>query len=637
VNVASGLTIYSNLAALNAERRLGQNTKALEQSFTRLSSGLRINRASDDAAGLAISAALNADARVYSQGIRNLNDAVSMTNIAESAVRELSSIRTRQMELAEQAANGTLSTTQRQALNAEANALVAENNRIIATTDYNGMSLLDSSLGTLEIQAGYGQSGQLNLALLSTLMVDTSYLQADGTFQGQTSFAAGTDPQGVIGQDVNGDGKLDLITVDHDSNTVSVLLGNGDGSFRARQVKTVGIGPQAVAAVDVNSDGILDLITANNTSNDASVLIGNGDGTFKPATTLTLGSAFVAVTYGDFNGDSKVDLAFSNSIPSGYCLLALGAGNGTFACSSSFAAGSRPISITSADVNGDHVLDLITGDVSSSTISVLIGNGNGTFKGRLSFAGGVSMDSVTSVDVDADGKIDIVIGDANGVSVFLGNGDGTFKGRSSFAADGAVISVSVADENADGVLDIVGSNANGDSAHVFLGNGNGTYKAQTSFAVGDAPQSILTADFNGDSILDLVTSNAGTNNVSMLLGGGLYTLPAGTPISLTQSALDLTTRQGALAALDSLDEQLTDITNTLGSIGAAQSRLATSVSNLEQTREQYLAAVSQITDVDFAQETAELVKRQILQKASAAVLAQANQAPELVLILLKPG
>jgi hypothetical protein len=94
------LTINSNLASLGAQRRLGKNTKALEQCYTRLSSGLRINRASDDAAGLAISESLNADTRVFAQGIRNPNDGIRLTNLAERALQEFSTITIHQRDLA---------------------------------------------------------------------------------------------------------------------------------------------------------------------------------------------------------------------------------------------------------------------------------------------------------------------------------------------------------------------------------------------------------------------------------------------------------------------------------------------------------------------------------------------------------
>ena len=118
------ITRGSSIASLMVERRLAESTAGLKTSFERLSSGLRINRASDDAAGLSISASLKADTRVYSQGVRNVNDGISLLGIADNALESLSNILTREQELAAQAANGTLRGKQRLALDAEAQALV---------------------------------------------------------------------------------------------------------------------------------------------------------------------------------------------------------------------------------------------------------------------------------------------------------------------------------------------------------------------------------------------------------------------------------------------------------------------------------------------------------------------------------
>lgn len=629
--MAGSITISSNLAALNAQRRLGQNTKALEQTCTRLSSGLRINRASDDAAGLAISESLNVDARVYNQGVRNLNDSISLVNIAEAAVRELTAIRTRQKELAEQAANGTLSGAQRNALNEEANALVAENNRIIAGTEYNGLNLLSTSLGSLGIQAGYGQSGGLNFGLLTTRLVDTPYYQADGTFRAETTFSAGS--KWVASEDVNNDGKLDLIALDNGNARVCVLLGNGDGTFKAKYSYAVGTNPLAVIATDLNGDSKVDLATVDSTDNTVSVFLGAGNGSFGARNIFASAASLCTLTYGDFNGDGKVDLALSNSNPGGVVYVMAGVGNGTFGAPTCFSTGARPISITSADLDGDGKLDLITGDVSGNSISVHISNGNGTFKGRVSLGNGVNVYTVAAADVNGDGIQDIIAGGAGGISIFQGNGNGTFKARSSFAADSTIYSVCIADQNADGKVDIVASSAS--SLHVYLGNGNGTFGAVTSSSGGGSSNKIVNEDFNGDGMLDIAAVKDSGNSVALRLGGGLYTYAAGTPIPLAQSALDLTTSQGALAALTSLTEELTTVTNELGLLGSIESRLATAVSHLEQTRENYLNAKSQITDVDVAQEAAELVRKQILQKSSSAVLAQAGQAPQLALALLK--
>lgn len=138
------------------QRNLGKTTQELARSFERLSSGLRINRASDDAAGLAIADSLRSDRRVLLQGMRNLNDGISLISIAESAVTELKSIVLRVQELAGQAASGTYSTEQRIAMDNEAQALVEEFNRITETTDFNGINLFSNQ--TIAIQAGNDSS-----------------------------------------------------------------------------------------------------------------------------------------------------------------------------------------------------------------------------------------------------------------------------------------------------------------------------------------------------------------------------------------------------------------------------------------------------------------------------------------------
>ena len=130
----STITLNSNIASLDAQRRLGQSTASLSKSFERLSSGLRVNKASDDAAGLSVAASLDVDARVFNQGVRNLNDGISYLNIAEGATSSLKDILIRMRELATQSSNGTLKDTQRLALDGENQALIGEYNRILQTT-----------------------------------------------------------------------------------------------------------------------------------------------------------------------------------------------------------------------------------------------------------------------------------------------------------------------------------------------------------------------------------------------------------------------------------------------------------------------------------------------------------------------
>ena len=149
------LRINSNILSLNAQRRLGDATSNLTSSFNRLSSGLRINKASDDAAGLAISEALKTDSRLSSQALRNVNDGISMISIINSALDSQKSILYRMAELAEQSANGVMSSNQRKPLQAEYVALQEEFDRIASSTKFNGISLLrNQEPNTIALMAG---------------------------------------------------------------------------------------------------------------------------------------------------------------------------------------------------------------------------------------------------------------------------------------------------------------------------------------------------------------------------------------------------------------------------------------------------------------------------------------------------
>jgi flagellin len=148
------LTINTNIASLNAQRRLGSSTSELRGSFERLSSGLRIIRAKDDASGLAIADTLRADQRIASVAIRNANDGVSLISIADGALAEIGNVLQRMGELAEQSANGTLASTQRSALQEEFTSLASEITRISETTSFNGLQLL-SGAESVSLQVGF--------------------------------------------------------------------------------------------------------------------------------------------------------------------------------------------------------------------------------------------------------------------------------------------------------------------------------------------------------------------------------------------------------------------------------------------------------------------------------------------------
>ncbi len=221
------LTINTNIASLGAQRQLGKSTEQLSSAYERLSSGQRINKASDDAAGLAIADSLHAKTKIYTQGIRNINDGVSLTNIAEGALKSLSDIVIRQKELAEQAANGVYSTQQRLALDKESDALTKEYNRIIQSTTFNGQKILDGTEDSVRIQHGEGVVESTVVALGDAIGVKAG----DGTFGAQATYATGTSPYSVAVGDFNGDGFSDVVSADLNSDQLSIRLGSSDGSL----------------------------------------------------------------------------------------------------------------------------------------------------------------------------------------------------------------------------------------------------------------------------------------------------------------------------------------------------------------------------------------------------------------------
>ena len=139
-------SIFNNTLSNTAQKFLDINTRRVGQSIERISSGIRVNRAADDVAGLAISEALRSDIRVLRQGVRNLNDGISLINVVEGALNEQSGAVIRLNELATQGASETLGASERQTINLEIASLTAEIDRIAATTEFNGRTLLDGSL-----------------------------------------------------------------------------------------------------------------------------------------------------------------------------------------------------------------------------------------------------------------------------------------------------------------------------------------------------------------------------------------------------------------------------------------------------------------------------------------------------------
>ncbi|MCA9550218.1 MAG: flagellin FliC [Myxococcales bacterium] len=188
------LVINTNVASLGAQRTLNRTTQALQRNIEKLSSGYRVNRAADDAAGLGISENLRASIRSLAQASRNANDGISMLQVAEAAMNEQAGILTRLRELAVQSSNGVLGTTERSYIDTEAQALVAEVDRIAAVTEFNGVFMIAPGATPIDMQVGLNQGDVITVnfsasdtgtlgaglggAALSTLDLGTSQASA---------------------------------------------------------------------------------------------------------------------------------------------------------------------------------------------------------------------------------------------------------------------------------------------------------------------------------------------------------------------------------------------------------------------------------------------------------------------------
>ena len=187
-----GLRVNTNIASINAQRNTSQVTGRLARNYQRLSTGLRISSAADDAAGLAISERLRSQVRSLSQASRNANDGISLVQTAEGALNEVSSILTRLRELSIQASNGSVSGQDKDTLNEEFTSLVNEVNRIGRSTEFNGIKLLDGSSTSVSFQVGFGTTAgidTLSVSLSPALSTSLSLNSLDIGSAGSTTTA----------------------------------------------------------------------------------------------------------------------------------------------------------------------------------------------------------------------------------------------------------------------------------------------------------------------------------------------------------------------------------------------------------------------------------------------------------------
>lgn len=629
----SPITFNSNPSARAVQRSLGAGTDALRRVSERLASGQRINRASDDAAGLAVSSSLLASSRIYGQGIRNANDAISALNIADGSLDQMSSMIARMKELAIQSSSGTVSSTQRRSLDREAQALASEFARIQSTTNFNGISLLGNSSGNTSIQLGSGNLGRLNINLgIYGTGTTTSTVQGGG-FQDITgpTVYTGNGTVFAIG-DVNADGVSDLILADDFSQTIRVVQSDSS-SFNFTTTSTSYSGSAvSLVAGDFNHDNASDFVLG--TSNgDLSIFQGSGgSGSFIQTGTLNVGSLSAAKSITtDLDSDGNVDVVFASG--SNLITLINDGGGGFISTVSSFSATAAITSIAAGEFSGDGMTDIAVS--AGGSVQLFRGAGNGDFAARTTLANSATR-VASAGDIDGDGKDDLISVSGTALNVYMGTGASTFTlGYSHAVANPTDLIIS--DYNGDGKKDIqVMSN----SAVLFSFAGDGTggfsmYGVQISPDSLSSPFFGLAAgDLDGDGYTDAFTLGGGGIAAFRTIADPLSTTTE-TTTTIALDSFSLTSSSGARSALAILDSAMDKITATRGILGSDLSRLGSGLNTLQTTRENSLAAAGRIIDADMALESANYVRLKLLQDTGAALLAQANQIPNLALSLLR--
>jgi hypothetical protein len=444
------------------------------------------------------------------------------------------------------------------------------NGLLITLLNPTANSFTDTPLiGSSAMQGGVAAAdlnGDGNFDIVATWVTDPNTHQfatavllgnGDGTFQAPAYYGVAGD---VTIDDVNGDGKADIVVVSGPG--VTTLVGNGNGSFTVGASSATTLGLTALAATaqvlsgDFNNDGKRDLLVDVNGT--MTVLLGVGDGTFTVGSPVSTDPTVAppysvpSVAVGDMNNDGKADVVISQP---GFVAIFYGNGNGAFTAGPRYAAlpDYRQVSLTDLDGDGhpDIVLGTASGGIYTSDgydlplklFQVLMSRGDGTFVDSLTYNAGAFNDfnstfagqQIASADFNGDGKPDVLVLRAGGLSVLPGDGNGnlgtaitsatTLSGGAEFA---------VTDVNGDTKPDVV--LAGGSALAVLIGQSNGTFSSEQDYALPNTAVSVAVGDFNGDGLKDVavgVAGGGGPHGVYVLLGQSNGTL--GAPVQIDSS------------------------------------------------------------------------------------------------------
>ena len=685
--------INTNIASLTAQRNLNSSQNSLNTSLQRLSSGLRINSAKDDAAGLAISERFTTQIRGLNQASRNANDAISLSQTAEGALGEIGTNLQRIRELAVQSANATNSASDRAALDLEVQQRLEEVDRIASQTSFNGQKIIDGSFGTAAFQVGANVGETISLDLTTSITKDkigeassvSSSADISAAFGGTTGLLVGA---GELTVAFNGGSAVDVAAGTYSTaadlttaiNTAFVSAGGtGTAATSSGDVITVtnvdSGGALVLAGLDAVTAGIDGTLAAAGASAtvDNNITAADFDKYDLSNGGLTVGVAGGSVVtvaagiYDDAGLAAAINTAYGSAGGTGTLATASG---GAVVIDNPDAAGDNSKQVTLAGtetaalgIGANLSLDDDGAGTDTVTIAASVFDKFDVATLTVDLGAGAGAQTVATGAVDAAGLISAINAVATGVATSDGSAginitnatsnDFTFAGGDAgtlgigtvskqFATDvGDSLTTALATVNtssplviASGELDItVGT---GTTVSITSPTGGFTSGTQLATAITDSVDGLLASFDTTTNILSFTSSEsitvAGTGTV---LTGDLNMTAATTAASGSLDTASVSTVAGANDAIYRIDNALTSISDLRSTFGAIQNRFESTISNLSTAVESLSAARSRIQDADFASETAALTRAQILQQAGVSILSQANSLPQSVLGLLQ--
>jgi len=723
--------INTNVKALAAQASMMNVEKKMQASMERLSTGLRINSAKDDAAGLAITSRMTSQIRGYAVAIRNSNDGISMTQTAEGALGQVTDMLQRMRELSVQAGNGAMSAADRSSLQLEVEQMKAEINNVATKTNHNNIKLLDGSAGKITLQTGVTSGDTMTIGFDSVKTKDigvggkASLSSVGAMFDDAVADASSVPDTGKSGALYNGDLVINGVVVGASLATDDKVSSNAFGSDPSPKAASAIAKAAAINRVSEQSgvSATVGKTTAYGTAMNAdnagttSVVTINGWDTasFTIGSDLEINRLMVTTAINNISAQTGVVAINTHDDTQGVVLQAADGRNieidlttnGTFADSdiglSAEGTYLGTYELNSKDGSAITLSSETDGSIQNSGLSL------GTFTANTAAMVSLARANAAEGAAPSDSTTGVLNGDTlviNGVGIdaAIGSDDdasNTYADSSTKAASAIAIAAAinkksdmtgvravaqanvvrgtgftaglVSELNINGVtIDInLDENSNRDDVLVAINKFSGqTGVVASGFGAGvqltaedgrnisigsDADAAALGLDgmtlgsdgtdgatvvtyyaqvkLESDKQFEVASGSEGNTNFNLL--GFTRGTFGGADNGLKVADVDISTQDGASAAITAIDNALETVSAMQAKAGAAQNRLESVVSNLTESNQNMSASRSRILDTDYATETTSLARSQIISQAATAMLAQANQSAQSVLSLLK--